>query len=306
LKRISTQQNVKFCIIYDAAYLETSYFAGRESEEAAARYRKIDAEIRMRLEQHWGLPPGACGIHDAMFFIEPHELIAIDPKAKIWDVNESIPLPDPRKTHAAAFDPFSDFTGAEFQFTVELAKLESAAYDALVLVSSHPVFVRLLKSVRRKGSLAVLVDLRAKLLTNFQWPLELVEQADFVLKLDPVGERDTTNAPTVTQTPSNATPELDRKESDHTSYPAKGASKPEPTVDFSLNQLSTGEKELLYPTVKSHLEDLHDGGLTWPQAYERLASESSNRYSEYLKGKSLTAGQLKGIKTNKTKFTDYK
>ena len=306
MKRISTQQNVKFCIIYDAAYLETSYLAGRDSEEAAARYRKIDAEIRMRLEQHWGLPPGACGIHDAMFFLEPHELIAIDPKAKIWDVNESIPLPDPRKTHAAALDPFSDFTGAEFQFTVELAKLESAGYDAIVLVSSHPVFARLFKSVRRKGSLAVLVDLQVKPPTNVQWPPELLEQADLVLKLDPAGERDRINTPTVTQTRSNATPELDRKVSGHTPYPAKGASKPEPTVRFSLNQLATVEKELLYPTIKSHLQDLYDGGLTWPQAYERLASESSDRYSEYLKGNSLTAGQLKGIKTNKTKFTDYK
>lgn len=258
----------------------------------------------MRLEQHWGLPPGACGIHDAMFFVEPHELIAIDPKAKIWDVNESIPFPDPRKTTAAALDPFSDFTGAEFQFTVELTRLESAGYDALVLVSSHPVFVRLLKSVRRKGSLAVLVDLQAKLPTNFQWPPELVEQADLVLKLDPVGERDGINTPTVTQTRSNATPELDREVSDDTSYPAKGASKVAPKAAFSLNQLSTSEKEMLYPTILKHLQELYDGGRhTWPKVYEVLAAESSQRYSAYLKGLALTPGQLKGIHTKKSRFT---
>jgi hypothetical protein len=181
--RKSSKKNKTTCVIYDGSYVETSSLADRSSEKVAARYRKIDAAIRMHLEQHWKLPPGGCGINDARYFIAPHRLIRIDPKAKLWDVIQTITLPDPRNHDTETLDPFSDYTVAREDFTVELARLESAGYDALVLVSSNPVFFPLLKSVRSKGALTVLVDLQGEVPNHPQYPDELIEQADVVLKL---------------------------------------------------------------------------------------------------------------------------
>ena len=80
----------------------------------------------------------------------------------------------------------------------------------------------------------------------------------------------------------------------------EGAGGPE----FGPNWLTTNEKEELYPMIRADLQELYDGGsYTWPKVYTLISRQSKDKYAKFLKGKSLTPGQLKGIHTNKTKYT---
>lgn len=76
-------------------------------------------------------------------------------------------------------------------------------------------------------------------------------------------------------------------------------------TNYPLKKMPTIDKELLYPMIMNDLRDMYDTGKynNWNEVYSKLAQLSLNKYKKYLKGKSLSAGQIKGIHTNKIKYT---
>jgi hypothetical protein len=69
-------------------------------------------------------------------------------------------------------------------------------------------------------------------------------------------------------------------------------------------KLSPSKKEMLYQRVHDDLEELHDSGeyQNWDEVYIQLSQISKIKYRAILAGESLTPGQIKGIKVNKSRY----
>jgi hypothetical protein len=87
--------------------------------------------------------------------------------------------------------------------------------------------------------------------------------------------------------------------SEHNKPPQKGPKAKQES--YPLAKMSRATKEKLYPLIKADAAKIYDRQkVIWGKAYTILSRQSASKYRKYLKGKCLTAGQIKGVCTNAT------